>query len=543
MKTAAYTRYSSDAQREASTRDQLRNIVAWCERAGWPAPAVYSDEAISGARADRPEYARLLAVAESGHIDAILVDDLSRLSRDQIETARAVRLFKHWGVRLVGVSDGVDTERTGHELEVGLRGIMSEAYLRDLAEKTHRGLKGQALDGKSAGGLPYGYKSIALEDGYGRAIDADQAAIVRRIYERFAAGASPRTIAAELNADAVASPRQGAWVQSAIYGDTKRGIGILANPIYRGRLIWNRSRWVKHPETGRRLRRERPESEWIVHDDEALRIVPQDLWESVQARIGAVREKTKAARAKHGQNARSGRPSRHLLSGILRCGICGAPMTVSGSNPKRYGCSTHRDRGTCDMRYTVPQAIVENKILEGLRSELLTDEAFALFEREARAMLKQQQPDVGSLRQALAKAERERDNIMHAIRAGIVTDTTKQALLDAESTIDQAQQAIDQAQSNRPEQILPRARDTWRNMVEHLADVDDVNAARDNIKALIGEVKVMPDGDELVAEMAAGASAILRTISVVAGARFETYSATDHKTRIPLRALNTKGKL
>jgi len=66
MRTAAYCRFSSDAQREASIRDQLRNIEAYCTRTGWPAPALYQDQAISGSRNDRPGYRALLDAAEFG---------------------------------------------------------------------------------------------------------------------------------------------------------------------------------------------------------------------------------------------------------------------------------------------------------------------------------------------------------------------------------------------------------------------------------------------------------------------------------------------
>ena len=111
MRTAAYCRYSSDQQREASIRDQLRNIETYCARIGWPMPALYQDQAISGARNDRPGYLSMLAAVEQGVIDVLLVDDLSRLSRDHIACAQVIRRLKFAGVRVIGVSDGTDTAR------------------------------------------------------------------------------------------------------------------------------------------------------------------------------------------------------------------------------------------------------------------------------------------------------------------------------------------------------------------------------------------------------------------------------------------------
>lgn len=113
---------------------------------------------------------------------------------------------------------------------------MSELYLDDLADKTHRGLMGQALSGFSAGGLPYGYRSVRGPDGCEREIDPEQAPWVLHIFEQFAAGVSPRAIAVDLNKRGVRSRRGGSWALSAIYGD-KRGLGILNNCLYIGQQV------------------------------------------------------------------------------------------------------------------------------------------------------------------------------------------------------------------------------------------------------------------------------------------------------------------
>jgi len=257
VRTAAYARFSTELQSAASLEDQLRNVRTFCDRQGWPCPVVYTDSAISGSREDRPSYRALLRDAGDGRFDVVLVDDLSRLSRDKDECGKIIKRLTFAGVRVIGVSDGVDTAAKGHKVNAGLRGLMSELYLDDLAEKTHRGLTGRALAGASAGGLPFGYRVAGTGQ---RSIDVDQAAVVRRIFADYIAGRSPRTIAADLNRERVPSTRGGSWGLSAIYGDVRRGTGILANPIYVGRQIWNRSKFVKHPDSGRRLRKERPES-------------------------------------------------------------------------------------------------------------------------------------------------------------------------------------------------------------------------------------------------------------------------------------------
>lgn len=510
VRTAAYARYSSDLQRDASLEDQLRNCRAYCARHGWPDPVVYTDAAISGSRNDRPGYRQLLA--DATRYDVVLIDDLSRLSRDSVESQSAVKRLKFHGVRVIGVSDGIDSGRRSHKADVGLRGLMSELYLDDLAEKTHRGLTGRVLAGSSAGGLPYGYRVTTVGQ---LAIDDGQAAVVRRIFAAYVAGDSPRTIAHQLNDDGVPSPRGSTWAMTAIYGDVRRGIGILANPIYAGERIWNRSHWIKHPDSGRRVRQERPESDWKRSAVPELAIVDAATWEAAQRRLKRLRRKVQA----DGAPVRAGRPARHLLSGILRCGQCGGRLVVVDAY--NYGCSAAKDRGTCRGGIRVNRKDAEAALLRTLQGELLSEAAFQQFQRAATAALREAGPDTGTLARQLADAQRTRGNILAAIRAGILTPSTKAELEAAEADVDEAERAIAEARAWQPSSFLPRARETWDRLVRDLGAVGrGTPQARDAVIELIGDqvpVSRKENGD-LVAEIAASSGS---QIALVAGAGFE----------------------
>ncbi|KAF1698033.1 preprotein translocase subunit TatB [Pseudoxanthomonas jiangsuensis] len=513
MRVAAYARYSSDQQREASLEDQLRNCRSWCTRHNLAPPVEYTDAAVSGARLDRAGYQRLLA--EIHHYDVLLVDDLSRLGRDKDEVGKTVKRLTFSGVRLVGVCDGVDTQRRGHKIDVGLRGLMSELYLDDLADKTHRGLTGRALSGASAGGLPYGYRVTGTGQ---RVIDAEQADVVRRIYAEFIAGHSPRTIAARLNAEHVRTARGKTWCGTAIYGDAKRGIGILANPIYIGRQVWNRSHWIKHPDSGRRVRQERPESEWITTEKPELAIIDADTWATVQARLGCNRK------ANPDSYRKAGRQPRHLLSGLLRCECCGGPLVVV--DRYNYGCNVAKDRGTCTSKLRVPRAAAERSILAGIKRDLLSDAAYQVFQRAVTHALRAAAPDDTAIRRRLADAQRVRDNVMQAIRAGIITPGTRAELERAEAEVATLQAELDAAKRYEPAHVLPRAREVWQRAVANLEHhARNIPAARESLRELLGErivVRTNENGD-LVAEIAASSTASAETaqINVVAGAGFE----------------------
>ncbi|WP_339106981.1 recombinase family protein [Thioclava sp. GXIMD4216] len=127
---------------------------------------------------------------------------------------------------------------------------------------THRGQVGAIKDGKSAGGLSFGYvipvdPLTGLRKVGELVIDEDQALIIRRIFQAFADGTSPRAIAHQLNEEGVPAPRGGGWKVNTIYGNAGKGTGILNNELYIGQRVWNRLRYKKNPETDRRNARHR----------------------------------------------------------------------------------------------------------------------------------------------------------------------------------------------------------------------------------------------------------------------------------------------
>ena len=160
---------------------------------------------------------------------------------------------------------------------------MNALFVKDLADKTRRGLRGRVELGKSGGGLCYGYKvTRATHDRAAvtgdREIVPGDAELIRRIFQDYAAGLSPKVIAKQLNAERRLGPGGAPWNPSTIHGNPARGTGILNNELYVGRLVWNRLRYVKDPDTGKRVSRPNPPSEWVTTAVPELRIVDDELW-------------------------------------------------------------------------------------------------------------------------------------------------------------------------------------------------------------------------------------------------------------------------
>src|SRR3954452_879462 len=204
MRAVIYARYSSEQQREASIDDQIRLCRTRIEVEGWTYLNAYTDRRLSGATALRPAYQALLEDARHGRFEIVVAEALDRLSRDQEDVAGLLKRLRFAGVRLCTLAEG----EIG-ELHVGLKGTMNALALKDLADKTRRGLEGRVREGRSGGGLCFGYDVVREYDNRGepihggRAINHAEATVVRRIFTASAAGKSPRRIALELNINGI----------------------------------------------------------------------------------------------------------------------------------------------------------------------------------------------------------------------------------------------------------------------------------------------------------------------------------------------------
>ena len=363
-RAALYARYSSDLQSETSIDDQVRLCREHIERDGGTVVGVYTDYAISGgSMRNRPGVRSLLADAKMGTFDTVVAEALDRISRDQEDIAAIYKRLNHAEIKIITLSEGEI-----NELHVGLKGTMNALFLKDLAIKTRRGQRGRVEAGKIPGGNSFGYTIVRrlLDDGSvstgEREIDPDQAAVIKRIFQEYADGMAPRRIAGRLNAEGIPSPRGGQWNASTINGSRQRRNGILNNELYLGRITYNRQRFIKDPETGKRCSRLNPEHEWIITDVPALRIIDDETWDRVR--------QIKARYASHHGNKRQ--TKKRLLTGLVKCGCCGGSMTII--NRERYYCSAKRERGTCDSTVGIKATELEERVLNGLRDILLGNE-------------------------------------------------------------------------------------------------------------------------------------------------------------------------
>jgi site-specific DNA recombinase len=498
VKVAIYARYSSDNQRDASIADQLGVCREFATRQGWTIVEEFTDHALSGATLLRAGFQALMRDALNGRFNVVLAEALDRFSRDQEDTAGLFKRLTFAGVNIVTLAEGDITH-----LHVGLKGTMNALFLKDLADKTRRGLRGRVALGKSGGGLCYGYRVSRANNGSAdatgdREIVSVEAEVVRGIFRDYAAGLSPKALAKRLNAERRPGPGGAPWNPSTIHGNPARGTGILNNELYVGRLVWNRLRYVKEPDTGKRVSRPNPSSAWVTTAVPHLRIVDDDLWEQVKARQAEMRRAAWNGSPKRFNQAR--RP-KYLFSGLTKCAECGGGYVMYWRDS--LACFGARSRGTCTNRLTISRQEVEERVLVALRDKLMRRDLFEDFcreyVRELNRLRMEHRASLSNGRQELASVEREIRKFIQAIKDGVSAVSIKEELLALEARKAELQSRLDAPET--PELLHPRMSDVYREKVGSLClaleSEESRTGAVDAIRALIEAILLEPDGDKL----------------------------------------------
>lgn len=480
---AIYARFSSDLQSDRSIDDQVALCQARAARDGLKVVATFSDRARSAASIHgRPGAIDMLSAAKAGAFDILLVEELDRLSRSQADLASIYDRLTFVGIDILTVHGGAG--RTD-QIQVGIRGIVGALFLTDLAHKVRRGAAGNIRDGKHAGGLAYGYNTTPGQPG-AWTINEAQAAVVRRIFADYIAGHRTPAIARKLNAEGIKPPRGTYWQPGALTGSNNRHNGILGNEIYCGRLVWNRVRMIKDPETGKRVSRPNPESEWQRAEVPHLMIVSPDVFDQAAA--------LKTSRGNLAPTHR--RAPKALLSGLLRCGSCGGGMSIKGSDRGgvRIVCTTFHNAKLCGNNRTYYLHHVEETVLSGLRRHLVDPRAIKHFlkcyhdeRKRLAASASSVQP---GLERRLGEVTRKLARLTDAMLdsdAPVASFTAKMAALEREK----AEIETSLARLATPVRVIalhPAAQEHYLNVVNDLAAAIKQREARTEMAAPIREL-------------------------------------------------------
>ena len=333
MKAAIYARVSSRGQVEEGTslETQVEGCLSLARETGYdvPGPFVFREQA-SGADSNRPMLSEVRRLAREGTVGAVVVFHPDRLSRDAIDLMVISEEIAEAGVQVLFVQ-GPSGSSPEDKLVRFIFGYKSEAERRDTLERTLRGKRKTAAEGKLPVGTGrglYGYRQRWVSDTesgkpklQGREIVEDEAHVVRRIFEMAAAGDSVYRIAASLNALKIPTKAGGAWHPATLKN-------LVKNAAYMGDTYYGKTRARKVKNSSRRHRSAAPERDWILISGFTPPIVSREAFQTAQQQMKAPR-------------SRSGKAlTPYLLSGHIVCALCDTSLvgTMLNRHYRYYRC-------------------------------------------------------------------------------------------------------------------------------------------------------------------------------------------------------------
>jgi site-specific DNA recombinase len=463
MIAAIYARKSTDqngvADDQKSVVRQIDHAREYATKKGWVMDdaSIFVDDGISGAEfANRPGFLRLMNSLKPRPVFQMLVmSEESRLGREAIETAYALKQLVQAGVR--GFFYMEDRERTldspTDKIMLSLTTFADELEREKARQRTYDAMQRKARAGHVTGGRVFGYDNIEVLGADGKRshgqwrINEHEAAVVRMIFERCAAGTGYTRIAKQLNDERAPCPRPqqdrpAGWAPSSIHQ-------ILKRSLYRGEIVWNQTR--KRDRWGRTDATARPESEWLSVHAPDLRIVSEALWTAARARLTGITAKLMAT-----SGGRIGRRARdvesvHLLTGFARCAVCGSsfyPLSRSHGRERAffYGCSANHKRGhaVCGNGLVMRKERIDEAVLKALGGDVLRPAVVnAVLEGLWAAMHPQARGEsLQRVRGELATVEREIARLTDAIASGGPMETLLAAVKVRQTRHVELQQAI-----------------------------------------------------------------------------------------------------
>lgn len=338
MRVWLYYRLSNDNDPEQNSLLNQRGICrSHAKTQGYHIVGESSDDNVSGMKFQRPGLSQLTEAAERNQIDAVVVKDISRLGRHKTQTALFIDFLRERNIRVLSVTENLDTFKESDDLVIGVRSLMNDYYARDISKKIRAGYHQKQKEGLIIT-PPFGYRK---DKNTNELLIVEEAAdTVRRIFQLYLGGTTLMPISRILNQEQRKTPAQ---MQMELYGKRRPNVrqylwsytsvkNILQDESYIG-VLCNRQQEIKD---GKRVRYI-PIEEWIRHENVFPPIITKETWQQAQTLL------------QKGCKRKSSNTPCHRYAGLLSCAECGAPFVAIN----RYWNGHHRVEYICKsyMRY------------------------------------------------------------------------------------------------------------------------------------------------------------------------------------------------
>ena len=377
MIAAIYCRLSKEDEDKQLESESIQNqkslLVKYAVEKGWDIYSIFCDEDYSGVDRERPAFQQLIADAQQGKFNIILVKTQSRFTRDMELVEKYIHgLFPLWGIRFVAVVDNVDTDIKGNKKARQINGLINEWYLEDLSENIRTVFDYKRRAGQYIGGFaPYGYQKDPQNKNK-LIIDPEAAEVVRHIFALYLDGSGKQHIAYLLNEKGILNPTRYKQMKGLGYTNTaqvndyglwnRTTVGrILKEPMYVGDMVQGRRKKVSYKS---KYVASVPQADWIIVRDTHEAIIDREAFDRV-------------ARMLEGRTRSSGTGEVHALAGKVRCMDCGSTMvkvssTYKGERRSYLRCKLYAtDKRRCS-NHSVRLDALENEVMKRLRQYIET---------------------------------------------------------------------------------------------------------------------------------------------------------------------------
>ena len=381
IKVYLYTRVSTTMQIDGYSLDaQKTKMKAFCDYNEYEIAGEYEDAGKSGKSIEgRVSFNQMMEDIKSGKdgVSYVLVFKLSRFGRNAADVLATLQVMQDFGVNLICVEDGIDSSKDAGKLMISVLSAVAEIERENIRVQTMEGRMQKAREGKWNGGFaPYGYSLIdgKLE------VNEEEAVAIRMIFDQY--------VNTDLGANGIAKYLENHGIHKIARQNGKNPLfdaalirRIIQNPVYSGKISYGRRRTEKVHGTRNEYRQVKKD-DYLLVDGLHEALVSEEVWEQAQVKVAAQAKKYEKVN-------RDKREKIHLLSGILKCPVCGAGMYGNKSIKKRkdgsnykdfyyYGCK-HRNmtRGhKCDYKKQVHEELLDASVAEVI-SKLVSNPKFS----------------------------------------------------------------------------------------------------------------------------------------------------------------------
>ena len=413
IKVYLYTRVSTTMQIDGYSLDaQKTKMKAFCDYNEYEIVGEYEDAGKSGKSIEgRVSFNQMMEDIKSGKdgVSYVLVFKLSRFGRNAADVLATLQVMQDFGVNLICVEDGIDSSKDAGKLMISVLSAVAEIERENIRVQTMEGRMQKAREGKWNGGFaPYGYSLIdgKLE------VNEEEAVAIRMIFDQY--------VNTDLGANGIAKYLENHGIHKIARQNGKNPLfdaalirRIIQNPVYSGKISYGRRRTEKVHGTRNEYRQVKKD-DYLLVDGLHEALVSEEVWEQAQVKVAAQAKKYEKVN-------RDKREKIHLLSGILKCPVCGAGMYGNKSIKKRkdgsnykdyyyYGCK-HRNmtRGhKCDYKKQVHEEMLDASVAEVI-SKLVSNPKFSDLIRSKINM----EVDTSALDQEIANYEKQLRQLYH----------------------------------------------------------------------------------------------------------------------------------